>query len=310
MSSLLKHLLIVLVVGLVVACASTAPTESIQNPPTFEPLLLPQNQDRPLVAFALGSGAARGFAHVGVLNALERAGIQPDIIVGTSSGGVIGALYAAGIRGDELSALAMEVERKEVIDYTATKRGFITGESLQMFVNEKVDNRLLQELDIPLAVVATNLRSGQKTVFTRGDSGLAIRAASSFPGLFRPTIIGEHEFVDGGVLSPVPVETAFDLGADIVIAVDVTKPPSNESIIDGWIDVLHQSYLIMARALSSTEINKADIVIRPDIGDMSLLEFDEREMAISAGEHAAEQAVPMIREVIKQKNAQQNLANQ
>ena len=212
MSSPLKNLLIVLMVGSMVACASTPPSESIQNPPTFRPLVLPQTEDRPLVAFALGSGAARGFAHVGVLNALGRAGIQPDIIVGTSSGALIGALYAAGIRGEALIELAMEVERNEVIDYTATKRGFITGESLQMFVNERVGNRLLQELDIPLAVVATNLRSGQKTVFTHGDSGLAIRAASSFPGLFRPTVIGEREFVDGGVLSPVPVETAFDLG--------------------------------------------------------------------------------------------------
>ncbi len=305
-----KNLLIVLMVGLVVACAGTPPSEPIQNPPTFGPLVLPQSGDRPLLAYALGSGAARGFAHVGVLNALERAGIQPDIIVGTSSGGLIGALYAAGIRGDELIELALDVERNEVIDYTATKRGFITGESLQMFVNENVGNRLLQELDIPLAVVATNLRSGQKTVFTHGDSGLAIRAASSFPGLFRPTVIGNREFVDGGVLSPVPVETAFDLGADMVIAVDVAKPPSNQSEIDGWIDVLHQSYLIMARALSATEVDKADIVIRPDIGDMSLLEFDQREMAISAGERAAEQAIPLILEIIRQKSRQQGLATQ
>lgn len=310
MSSPLKNLLIVLVIGLLVACASTHPSESIQNPPTYGSLVLPQTEGRPLIAFALGSGAARGFAHVGVLNALERAGIQPDIIVGTSSGGLIGALYAAGIRGDELTELAMEVERNEVIDYTATKRGFITGESLQMFVNEKVDNRLLQELDIPIAVVATNLRSGQKTVFTHGNSGLAIRAASSFPGLFRPTVIGELEFVDGGVLSPVPVDTAFDLGADIVIAVDVAKPPSSDSKIDGWIDVLHQSYLIMARALSEKEIDKADVVIRPEIGDMSLLEFDQREIAIIAGEDAAEQAIPLIEEVIKQKSIQRGLANQ
>lgn len=265
-------------------------------------MALPQTEGRPIVAYALGSGAARGFAHVGVLNALERAGIKPDIIVGTSSGGLIGALYAAGIRGDELTKLAMQVQRKEVIDYTATKRGFITGDSLQQFVNEQLDNRLLQELDIPIAVVATNLRSGQKTVFTHGDSGLAVRAASSFPGLFRPTIIGEREFVDGGVLSPVPVETALDLGADIVIAVDVAKTPPNNSIIDGWIDVLHQSYLIMARALSEVEIDKADVVIRPDIGDMSLLEFDQREIAINAGQAAAQQAVPLIQDIVRQRS--------
>lgn len=304
MSSPLKNLQIILIIGSLVACASTPPSEPIQHLPTFGPVALPQTEGRPLVAYALGSGAARGFAHVGVLNALERAGIEPDIIVGTSSGGFVGALYAAGIRGDELTKLAMEVQREEVIDYSASRRGVITGDSLQMFVNEQLDNRLLQELDIPLAVVATNLRSGQKAIFTHGNTGLAVRAASSFPGLFRPTMIGEREFVDGGVLSPVPVETAFDLGADIVIAVDVAKPPSSESIIDGWIDVLHQSYLIMARALSAVEIDKADVVIRPDIGDMSLLEFDQRAMAIDAGEAAAKQAVPLIQEIIKQKSNQ------
>ena len=304
MSNPLKNLFIVLSIGLLIACARTPQFESISNPPTFKPLTLPQTKGEPIIAYALGSGAARGFAHVGVLNALERAGIKPDIIVGTSSGGVIGALYAAGIRGDELTRLAMEVQREEVIDYTATKRGFITGDSLQLFVNKQLDNRSLQELDIPIAVVATNLRSGEKTVFTHGNSGLAVRAASSFPGLFRPTVIGEHEFIDGGVLSPVPVETAFELGADIVIAVDVAKPPSNDSIIDGWIDVLHQSYLIMARSLSAVETEKASVVIRPDIGAMSLLDFDQREVAINAGMVAAEKAVPLIQKVIKQNSNQ------
>lgn len=294
-------LLLVLIVGSLLACASVPATKPAENLPTTGAISLSRSDGRPLIAYALGSGAARGFAHVGVLNALEDAGIAPDLIVGTSSGGLVGALYAAGIHGDKLTEIALEVEREQIIDYSTSRLGIITGKSLQLFVNERLNGRQLQELNIPLAVVSTDLRSGQKTVFTRGDSGLAVRAASSFPGLFRPVTIGDREYVDGGVVSPVPVEAALNLGADIVIAVDVAKAPSSDSIINGWIDVLHQSYLIMARVMSRVEIDQADVVIRPDIGDMSLLDFDQRQVAISAGEAAARQAMPLILEAIKQK---------
>jgi NTE family protein len=267
-------------------------------------VVLPQSGSRPVIAYALGSGAARGFAHVGVLNALDSAGISPDLIVGTSSGGMVGVLYASGIRGDALTTLALEVNRDEVIDYTASRQGVIIGKSLQEFVNGKLENRLLEELEIPIAVVSTDLRSGTKVVFTHGDPGLAVRAASSFPGLFRPAVIGGREYVDGGVVSPVPVETALNLGADIVIAVDVAKPPSSDSIINGWIDVLHQSYLIMARKMSAVEIAKADVVINPDIGDMSLLDFEQRQQAIDAGEAAARLVISRIKNIIKLKTVE------
>ena len=297
----LKILAMVLVVGMVSACATTPVTQPIEHTPMRGPVSLVRDDGRPLIAYALGSGAARGFAHVGVLNALDEAGISPDIIVGTSSGGIVGALYASGIRGDELSRVALELQRDEVFDYTASRRGVITGKSLQTFVNERLDNRLLQDLDITLAIVATDLRSGQKTVFTHGDAGLAVRAGSSFPGLFKPAMIDDREFVDGGVRSPVPVDTALDLGADIVIAVDVGQPPSSEAEINGWIDVLRQSYFIMARVLSAVELERAQVVIRPDIGDMSMLDFHLREKAIEAGESAAEAMIPSIQRAIEEK---------
>ncbi len=298
---LAKSIFFTLTALILVSCASTSPRHPVEHTPGSGPVELPETDGRPVIAYALGSGAARGFAHVGVLNTLDDAGITPDLIVGTSSGSLIGALYAAGIRGDALTKLALETDRNEVIDYTASKRGWITGDSLQAFVNDKLDNRLLEELEIPVAVVSTDLRSGRKKVFTYGDSGLAIRAASSFPGLFRPVEIGGREFVDGGVLSPVPVETAIELGADIVVAVDVTKPPSSEREIDGWIDVLHQSYLIMARAMSAVEIARADIVIKPEIGDMSLLEFEQRQIAIDAGAAATRKIIPKLKHIIKVK---------
>jgi NTE family protein len=299
-----KSLFYVLAVFALLSCATTPPAEYVKHPPRSGPVVLPQSSGRPVIAYALGSGAARGFAHVGVLNALDDAGISPDLIVGTSSGSMVGALYASGIRGDALITLALELDRDEVIDYTASRQGVIVGKSLQVFVNGKLGNRLLEELEIPIAVVSTDLRSGTKAVFTHGDPGLAVRAASSFPGLFRPAVIGGREYVDGGVVSPVPVETALNLGADIVIAVDVAKPPSADSIINGWIDVLHQSYLIMARNMSAVEIAKADVVINPDIGDMSLLDFEQRQQAISAGETAARLVISRIKYIIKQKTVE------
>ena len=299
-----KSLFYVLAVFALLSCATTPPAEIVKHPPRSGPVVLPQSGGRPVIAYALGSGAARGFAHVGVLNALDSAGISPDLIVGTSSGSMVGALYASGIRGDALTTLALEVDRDEVIDYTASRQGVIIGKSLQTFVNGKLENRLLEELEIPIAVVSTDLRSGTKVVFTHGDPGLAVRAASSFPGLFRPAVIEGREYVDGGVVSPVPVETALNLGADIVIAVDVAKPPSSDSIINGWIDVLHQSYLIMARKMSAVEIAKADVVINPDIGDMSLLDFEQRQQAIDAGEAAARLVISRIKNIIKLKTVE------
>ena len=296
-------LLNTLIVLALVSCTRT-PAVSLENVPTSDPVALPDTGGRPLIAYALGSGAARGFAHVGVLNALDDAGISPDLIVGTSSGSIVGALYAGGIRGEALTKIALETSRDQVIDYRASRQGIIVGESLQHFVNDILDNRLLEELEIPIAVISTDLRFGQKTVFTHGDSGLAVRAASSFPGLFRPVVIRGHEYVDGGVVSPVPVATARDLGADIVIAVDVAKPPSSHREINGWIDVLHQSYLIMAKTISAAEIARADVVIKPEIGDMSLLDFEQRREAIDAGEAAARLVIPRIKHIIKLKTVQ------
>ncbi|MFC1681840.1 patatin-like phospholipase family protein, partial [Pseudomonadota bacterium] len=294
---LFKTFVLVLVTQVLYSCASIKEPEIVVHLPGSGPIELPETGGRPIIAYALGSGAARGFAHVGVLNALDSAGITPDLIVGTSSGSIIGVLYSSGIRGEALTRLAMDTKRDEVIDYTTSKRGWINGESLQKFVNHKLENRLLEELEIPVAVVSTDLHSGTKMVFTRGDTGIAVRAASSFPGLFKPVAIDGREYVDGGVLSPVPVDTALELGADIVIAVDVARAPSTERIIDGWIDVLNQSYLIMARAMSSAEIANADVVIRPDIGDMSLMEFDQRKVAIDAGTVAAAEVIPRIKQL-------------
>src|SRR5438046_5832657 len=184
----------------------------------------------PKIALALGGGAARGFAHVGVIKALEAQGIVPDIIVGTSAGSVVAALYAGGANGFELQKLALSMEDGSVSDWVLPDRGFIRGEALQNFVNKALVNRPMNALPRKLAVVATELQTGEMTVLRSGDVGLAVRASSSVPGVFQPVRIGGREFVDGGLVSPVPAKVARDMGADLVIAVDISSKPKNAKV--------------------------------------------------------------------------------
>ncbi len=284
----------------IAGCASL-PTETISNPPIAATRSPVSVDDRPVVAYVLGSGAARGFAHVGVLKILEEHGIRPDIIVGTSAGSLVGALYAGGIRGEELMQAALELERSDVADWALPNRGVIRGMLLQRLVNERLNNRAIEQLDIVFACVATALRTGERTVFTRGNTGMAVRASSSFPGVFRPVTINGQEYVDGGVVSPVPVAVARELGAEFVIAVDVSKLPKEDANIDSTLQVLHQSFLIMSQAMVGAEIEDADVVIRPDVSEISLMAFDKREHAMKEGEQAAQASIPQIKQLLLQK---------
>ncbi len=251
-----------------------------------------------MVAYVLGSGAARGFAHVGVLKVLEDHGVRPDIIVGTSAGSIVGALYAGGIRGDALVQAALELERSDVADWSLPNRGVIRGRLLQKLVNDHLNGRAIEQLDIVFACVATALRNGKRTVFTRGNTGMAVRASSSFPGVFRPVVIDGQEYVDGGVVSPVPVAVARELGAEFVIAVDVSKLPERDADIDGTIQVLHQSFLIMSQAIVGAELKDADVVIRPDVREISLMAFDRRAEAMEEGEQAAQASIGEIKRLL------------
>ena len=198
-------------------CKSPAP------PP---PLPVVADPPAPLkIALALGGGAARGFAHVGVIKALEAQGIIADIIVGTSAGSVVGALYAAGYNGFELQELSMQMDERQVSDWSMPNRGVIKGEALQDFINKAVKYRTLEKMKKTLAVVATDLQSGEMIVFRSGNTGMAVRASSSVPGIFQPVSINGREYVDGGLVAPVPVRVARALGADFVIAVDISDKP-------------------------------------------------------------------------------------
>jgi NTE family protein len=254
----------------------------------------------PRIALALGGGAARGFAHIGVIKALEANGIVPDMVVGTSVGSLVGALYAAGYGGADLERVALQIEDTFVTDWSLPDRGFIKGEALQSFVNRAVQFRPLEKLNKPFATVVTDLQSGEQRVFRIGNTGMAVRASSSVPGVFQPVMINGREYVDGGLTSPVPVRAARAMGADLVIAVDISNAPRFGDTKDSF-NILLQSFAIMGQQLAGNELAEADIVIQPATGALRGTDFSNRNLAIAEGEKAALAAIAAIRQKIAAK---------
>ena len=293
---------IVLALSLGIAgCASLPPPP--EHPPSAEPLVLIRKADRPLIAFVLGGGGARGFAHAGVLKVLDDAGIRADLVVGTSAGSVVGALYAGGIRNNELVEAAIAVQRKELVDFVFPHRGFIEGNRLQTYIDKALNGRLIEQLDIPFVAVATELATGRLVAFTRGDTGMAVRASCSVPAVFQPATILGSEYVDGGLVSPVPVRVARESGADIVIAVDVSRQPAEQKELGTSAAMLSQAFVVMEHALAQEETKLADVVIRPDLAKVRPTDLAARGQAIAAGEDAARAALPQIRSLIAERTA-------
>jgi NTE family protein len=248
----------------------------------------------PRIALVLGGGAARGFAHVGVIKALEAAGINPEIVVGTSAGSLVGALYAGGYNGFELQRLALAMDESAVSDWSLPDRGVIKGEALQNYVNTTLAHRPIEKLPKALAIVATDLQSGEAFVFRAGNTGLAVRASSSFPGVFQPVRIDGRDYVDGGLVSPVPVRVARGLGADIVIAVDISSKPQFAPTSSS-LEVLMQTFNIMGHTIASHELPLADLVIRPTVQGIGGADFQAKHLAILEGERAAAAGLPALR---------------
>ncbi|MBB3211202.1 NTE family protein [Herbaspirillum sp. Sphag1AN] len=257
---------------------------------------------RPRIALALGGGAARGFAHVGVIKALESQGIFPDIVVGTSAGSVVGALYAAGNNGFALQKLALEMDEATISDWSiplfSKVSGVLKGEGVQNYVNRVVNNMPIEKFKIPFGAVATDLKTGQPILFRRGNAGIAVRASSAVPGVFQSVRIGDRSYVDGGLVSPVPVRFAREMGADFVIAVNISAQPEAQAASSS-VDVMLQTFAIMGQTINSFELKDADIVIQPELGGMKGSDFAGRNVAILAGEQAAMKAMPEIRQKLK-----------
>jgi NTE family protein len=248
----------------------------------------------PRIGLALGGGAARGFAHIGVIQVLEAAGIQPDLVVGTSAGSLVAALYASGKNGAELETLALTMDEGAITDWSFPSRGVIRGEALARFVRLHTGNLPIERLARPLGVVATDLDTGAGVLFQRGDTGTAVRASSSVPAVFQPVTIGGREYVDGGLVSPVPVRYARQMGADLVLAVDISSPPEGNATSD-VMKLLLQTFAIMGRSINQFELRQADVVVRPGMTGLSSADFTSRVRAIRAGREAATALLPDIK---------------
>jgi NTE family protein len=303
----LSTLSLIAAVAMLSACQTTAP---VTSPPVSAVPVTPMPPKPPHVVkigLVLGGGAARGFAHIGVIKALEAQGIYPDIVVGTSAGSLVGALYAAGNNGFALHKLALDMDEAAISDWSvpffAKSTGVIKGEALQNYVNKAVNNLPLEKMKIPFGAVATDLNSGLPVLFQRGNAGLAVRASSSVPSVFQPVKIGEHSYVDGGLVSPVPVRFAREMGANFIIAVNISSQPDVQSASSS-LDVLLQTFAIMGQSINRFELKEADVVIQPKLGAMKGNDFNGRNLAILAGEQAADSAMADIKHKLKAKREQ------
>ena len=253
------------------------------------------------VALALGAGAAKGFAHVGVLKVLEANHVPVHMVVGTSVGSFVGCMYAYGYSAYDLQKIAMGIEKGEIADLTVPDNGFVKGEKLEAYVNRMIRGTTIENLRIPFYAVATDIGSGEEIVFGRGNTGSAVRASCSIPGIFRPVRIGDRTYVDGGVVSPVAVDAARRLGADVVIAVDIAGDVSG-SIPEGTLDTIFQSINIMYSKIAAAQLSRADVVIKPKVGYIASGDFTKRHEAILEGEKAAQDALPKIQALLEKRN--------
>ena len=285
-------------VGLALAgCASIGPpTAPVVAPVQAPSASLPVAKAPARIGLALGGGAARGFAHVGVIQVLEEAGIRPDMVVGTSAGSLVAALYASGRNGAQLQQVAESLEEAALTDWTLPifGRGALKGEALARYVSSLVNHKLIEEMPMPLGIVATDLGSGQGVLFRRGSTGTAVRASSAVPSVFQPVTIAGRDYVDGGLVSPVPVGFARQMGADLVIAVDISSPPEGQATGDS-LQILLQTFAIMSKSINRFELKEADVVVRPALAGVKSADFTAKRRSIEAGRRAMQQALPQLR---------------
>ncbi|MCE4554565.1 patatin-like phospholipase family protein [Roseateles cellulosilyticus] len=286
------------------ACAfspSPPPPPVAPTPVAEPPVVVPKPPLRPpRVGLALGGGAARGFAHIGVIQVLEENGIKVDLVAGTSAGSLVASLYASGKGGKEMQALAEGMDEGAITDWSFPLRGLIRGEALARFIRDKTGGKGIEQMVLPLGIVATDLSDGSPILFRSGDTGTAVRASSAVPAVFQPVKIGQREYVDGGLVSPVPVRFAREMGAQLVIAVDITSPPEKDPPGDAF-RMLMQTFSIMGRSINSFELRDADVLVRPRLDGVASSDFTARRRAIQAGRDAALAVLPLIRQRIVEK---------
>jgi len=304
--NLLRRFHLACVLVLLAACATVPPPAKPVLPvtdssPPVAPTTPPLPKKIPKLGLALGGGAARGFAHIGVLQVLEEEGIKPSLVVGTSAGSVVASFYASGKTGQQLQWLADTMDETQFTDWANpfSGRGILRGEALGKYINSQLNGMKIEDMKLPLGIVATDLRTGDGILFRRGDVATAVRASSAVPSVFEPVQIAGKDFVDGGLVSPVPVRYARQMGADLVLAVDISSRPEDAKTTD-MLKVLLQTFSIMSKSISQLELTQADVVVRPALPDIGSTEFSARKKSIEAGRTAMKQAMPQLRALLAQ----------
>lgn len=265
-----------------------------------------KDHKKPVIALVLGSGGARGYAHIGVIEVLEKNGIYPDFIVGTSAGSIAGSIYASGKSAQQLRKIALDMRVNDVREFDIGLQGFFDGLKVENYVNQHVDEKRLEDMKIPMFVVATELKHGNKVIFNKGNTGQAVRASISIPSMFVPVNILGREYVDGGLVSPVPVNVARDLGADIIIAVDILAQPIHTETSNVW-GMFNQNINIMQNKLAEEELKNADIVIQPDLREkVHIFDVKGRELTIQSGAVATQQKLSRIEFLLASKSLEKS----
>jgi NTE family protein len=283
-------------------CALAGCTEQSAMPaaPGEEPRLVEPGEGAPRPmrwALVLSSGGLRGFAHVGVLQALAGQGLYPDLVVGSSVGAVVGAVYASGRSPGEIVQLVADEGFTLGAGWLRPLESPTQRSSVHEVVLRHLREPLIEHFPTPFAAVVTDLQQGCMTVFNAGAAAIAVQASAGLPGVFAATMIDGHFYADGGLTSPVPVRVARALGAQRVVAVDVTYPP-RESDLDGVIGRLFQIGLVMSHALAQQEASEADLVIAPELPASRDIRIGTRMALVAAGARAAQRAAPQLRRLL------------
>ncbi len=260
---------------------------------------------RPKIGLALGSGGSRGLAHIGVIKVLEENNIPIDFIAGTSIGAMAGGFYAAGLGVKKMEEIVLETNWRRMFSLVDPhlKQGLITGEKVKTFIEGYVDGKKIEDCKIPFVAVTTDLKTGEIVVLNKGEMAQAIRASISIPLVFKPVEIDGRMLIDGGLSAPVPVKIVQDMGADIVIAVNLDKHYHNEKWKPGWYDIANDSLNILRHHLALSNVSTADIVINIDVGPNNYwYQFINGQDKILTGEKAAKEILPRLQEIIYQKS--------
>lgn len=252
------------------------------------------------IGLALGGGAARGFSHIGVLKVLARENIDISYVAGTSAGSIIGALFCAGLSWEEINRITGEIQWDSLLAPAWPKLGLVNSRKLEIFLNHHIDEQDFEDLGIPFQAVAVDITKGTPVILKSGQVARAVRASCSIPGIFEPVRVDNRLLIDGGVMNNVPADVVRDMGADLVIAVDLnahqnmTEEPSN------ILDVLFYTFNIMAKNSRKRELLKADVVIEPDLEDLSFYSLNNAKKMMERGEQAMKAKLAEVKSLLNE----------